>query len=246
MELKYCRMKLNIACTCRCDKAMVWSQDWLYNYTLYTMTQVCQVGRCRNYLSTDENEVDKKRMTFLEQRCPSRTNSSPTRSLTSTADSDKASSTVLHCTFQTTPPPALHIVATAELISKDSSRHEESISISASESLNSKAELNVASTEAQPIANATIGMSSKWASGFQPRSSTEHVRNCTLVDRDIRALVVKRLTAVLLETENYLRVKCLRSVRGLTENRVEESLLQWNLGGTCALLVLETAVMSPL
>ena len=190
-------------------------------YTLIIM-QVCQVGRRRSYLRTDEDEVDKKRLAYLEQRCPSRTNTSP---LTSAADIDEAFSTVLHSPFQTTPPSALHIVATAE-----------SIRISASEFSDSQVELNVASAEdlsTQPVANPTIEMSSKWASGFQPRSSTEHVRNCTLVDRDIRALVVKRLTAALLETEHYLRVKCLCSVRGSTGNRVEESLLQWNVGGTC-------------
>ena len=52
----------------------------------------------------------------------------------------------------------------------------------------------------------------KWATGFQPRSAVEHVRNCSLINHDLRALVVETLTSKLLETDNCVSVGLPQSV----------------------------------
>ena len=43
-----------------------------------------------------------------------------------------------------------------------------------------------------------------WAAGFKPRSSHEHVRNCSQVDRGVKQHIVWTLARSLLETENWV------------------------------------------
>ena len=95
-------------------------------------------------------------------------------------------------------------------------------------------------TPVTPITPVTgsSGEVSKWALGFQPRSSTEHVRNCSQVERDVRELVVRRITDALLKTDNYIGVKQLQSVSECGCDGVEGGSSQtltadhpWNLGG---------------
>lgn len=47
---------------------------------------------------------------------------------------------------------------------------------------------------------------SMWADNFVPRSSTEQTRNCTLVNRDLQDFIVKTLSSVLLESENWIAI----------------------------------------
>lgn len=55
----------------------------------------------------------------------------------------------------------------------------------------------------------------KWAVGFQPRSSIEHSRNCSLIDFSLKMLVIEILTSKLLETENYVCVRPLTRVESI-------------------------------
>ena len=97
-------------------------------------------------------------------------------------------------------------------------------------------------TPVTPVTPATgsSGEALKWASGFQPRSSTEHVRNCSQVEREVRELVVRRITDALLKTDNYINVKQLQSVRECGCEGVRGGSTQtltahpWNLGGRCS------------
>ncbi len=93
------------------------------------------------------------------------------------------------------------------------------------------------------ISIAAAEISSKWASGFQPRSSTEHVRNCSLVAHDVKALVVRRLTDALLTMERYLPVQCVHNVR---EKSARRESLQWNCGGPCVRVCVSITIFESL
>lgn len=45
----------------------------------------------------------------------------------------------------------------------------------------------------------------QWAEKFNPRSSVEPVKNCTLVRKDIQDEIVQELTYVLLQTQNIVQ-----------------------------------------
>ena len=45
-----------------------------------------------------------------------------------------------------------------------------------------------------------------WAAEFKPRPANEHARNCSRVDRSVKAHIVETLTGLLLETENWIEI----------------------------------------
>lgn len=152
--------------------------------------------------------MDKKRMAFLDQRCPSRTVGGAIQTLTSMktqTEETRTSERVLEDSNICMPP-----------------------SNNLQPSTDSDGQPEVSNSQSE-VSSAVI-TGHKWATGFKPRSLTDHMRNCSLIGHDVRALMVQRLTSVLLTTENYVEVKCLRSCRGEV---VSVDRLRWNLGGVC-------------
>ena len=72
-------------------------------------------------------------------------------------------------------------------------------------------------TEA-PGASGPGGRGGAWAASFVPRSSTEQTRNCAHVDRSLQQFIIKTLTDVLLETENWVEVACETTSSGLSNS----------------------------
>ena len=152
---------------------------------------MCQIGRGRTYLPEDESEVDQRRREFLEAQCHHQ-------------GTNKSTSVVGLINSPDDVPCGGHMVGVD--ISEGKSNYARNVG-DCNQGEDSELKRMTSSENEELVKTSAIASDGVWTTSFKPRDAKEHVRNCSLVNPDIKQLIIDTLTDHLLKTEHYIKVQ---------------------------------------